>query len=128
MCYVVLNEIRKINEVRIYINSIGGNIFEGLIAYDVNQFSKFDIRTICLKQASSLSSLMLASGTIGKRLCLKHASLFVHQPNVTIVNGLSTLMNGLVNINYIGENIIKIYIRHCDKNYFEVIRILLDSI
>ncbi len=99
LCHIILNSIKINKEISVYINSIGGDLFEGLIVYNIVQLSKFDIKTICLKHASSISSLLLISGTIGKRLCLRQASLYMHQPNVAIVGNLTVLTEGLLNTN-----------------------------
>lgn len=128
LCHIILNSIKINKEISVYINSIGGDLFEGLIVYNIVQLSKFDIKTICLKHASSISSLLLISGTIGKRLCLRQASLYMHQPNVAIVGNLTVLTEGLLNTNWISEDIIKIYMKHCCNDYFNVVKALIESI
>jgi ATP-dependent Clp protease protease subunit len=68
-------------DVAIYINSPGGVVSSGLAIYDTMQFIKPDVTTICLGQAASMGSLLLAGGTKGKRYCLPHSRVMIHQPS-----------------------------------------------
>jgi ATP-dependent Clp protease, protease subunit len=67
-------------DIYIYINSPGGYVSSGLAIYDTMQQVKPDIRTICIGQAASMASLLLAAGTKGKRSALPHARIMMHQP------------------------------------------------
>ena len=67
-------------EVSLYINSPGGIVTAGLAIYDTMQFIKPDVSTICIGQAASMGSLLLAGGAKGKRYCLPHSRIMVHQP------------------------------------------------
>jgi len=67
-------------DIHIYINSPGGVITAGLAIYDTMQFIKSDVSTICLGQAASMGALLLAGGTHGKRFCLPHSRVMIHQP------------------------------------------------
>jgi ATP-dependent Clp protease protease subunit len=67
-------------EISLYINSPGGIVTAGLSIYDTMQFVKPDVSTICLGQAASMGSLLLAGGAKGKRYCLPHSRIMVHQP------------------------------------------------
>ncbi|WP_146657107.1 ATP-dependent Clp protease proteolytic subunit [Candidatus Hodgkinia cicadicola] len=125
---MVLNNIKIRKEVRVYINSVGGCLFNGLTIYDMIQVSKIDVKTICLKYASSVSSLLIISGTIGKRLCLDRSNLYLHLPNITITGNLTTLTKSLKNINWIDDGITKIYMKHCGKIYSNVIKVMTESI
>ncbi|PIM95220.1 ATP-dependent Clp protease proteolytic subunit precursor [Candidatus Hodgkinia cicadicola] len=128
LCIMVLNNIEIKKEVRVYINSVGGNLFNGLIVYDMIQISKIDVKTICLEYASSVSSLLIISGTIGKRLCLDRSSLYLHQPNITITGNLTILTKGLKNMNWIDDDITKIYMKHCSKIHSNIIKVMVESI
>lgn len=66
-------------DISIYINSPGGMVTAGLAIYDTMQFIKPDVSTLCIGQAASAGALLLASGTKGKRFCLPHASVMIHQ-------------------------------------------------
>ena len=67
-------------DINLYINSPGGSITAGLAIYDTMQYVKPDIATICTGQASSMSALLLASGSKGKRFALPHSRIMIHQP------------------------------------------------
>jgi ATP-dependent Clp protease protease subunit len=68
-------------DVHLYINSPGGIVTAGLSIYDTMQFIKPDVSTICVGQAASMGSLLLAGGTKGKRYCLPHSRIMIHQPS-----------------------------------------------
>jgi len=67
-------------DINIYINSPGGDIMALLAIYDTMQYVKPDISTICFGQAASAAAVLLAAGTPGKRLALKHSRVLIHQP------------------------------------------------
>jgi ATP-dependent Clp protease protease subunit len=68
-------------DIHLYINSPGGIVTAGLSIYDTMQFVKPDVSTICIGQAASMGSLLLAGGTKGKRYCLPHSRIMIHQPS-----------------------------------------------
>ena len=68
-------------DIHLYINSPGGIVTAGLSIYDTMQFIKPDVSTICLGQAASMGSLLLAGGEKGKRHCLQHSRIMIHQPS-----------------------------------------------
>jgi len=67
-------------DISLYINSPGGVVSSGLAIYDTMQFVKPDVSTICIGQAASMGAVLLAGGTRGKRYCLPHARVMIHQP------------------------------------------------
>ena len=67
-------------DVHLYINSPGGSVSAGLAVYDTMQFIKPDVSTMCVGQAASMGALLLAGGAKGKRHCLPHSRLLIHQP------------------------------------------------
>lgn len=67
-------------DIYLYINSPGGVITSGMAIYDTMQFIKPDVSTICLGQACSMGSFLLAAGAKGKRYCLPSARVMIHQP------------------------------------------------
>jgi ATP-dependent Clp protease protease subunit len=67
-------------DIALYINSPGGVVSSGLAIYDTMQFIKPDVSTICVGQAASMGAVLLASGAKGKRYCLPHARVMIHQP------------------------------------------------
>jgi len=67
-------------DIHLYINSPGGAVNAGLAIYDTMQFIKPDVSTVCIGQAASMGAVLLAGGAAGKRFCLPHARMMVHQP------------------------------------------------
>jgi len=67
-------------DIHLYINSPGGSVSAGLAIYDTMQFIKPDVSTMCVGQAASMGSLLLAGGAKGKRYCLPHTRVMIHQP------------------------------------------------
>ena len=67
-------------DISVYINSPGGVVTSGLAIYDTMQFIKPDVSTLCIGQAASMGALLLAGGAAGKRYCLPHSRVMIHQP------------------------------------------------
>ena len=67
-------------DIHLYINSPGGDVSSGLAIYDTIQFIKPDVSTMCVGQAASMGALLLAGGAKGKRYCLPHSRVMIHQP------------------------------------------------
>lgn len=67
-------------DISLYINSPGGSVTAGLSIYDTMQFVKPDVSTICVGQAASMGALLLTGGAKGKRYCLPHSRIMIHQP------------------------------------------------
>ena len=67
-------------DISLYINSPGGIVTAGMAIYDTMQFIKPDVSTICVGQAASMGSLLLAAGTHGKRYALPNSRVMIHQP------------------------------------------------
>jgi ATP-dependent Clp protease protease subunit len=67
-------------DIHLYINSPGGSVSAGLAIYDTMQFIKPDVSTMCIGQAASMGALLLSGGAAGKRYCLPHSRVMIHQP------------------------------------------------
>jgi len=67
-------------DIHLYINSPGGSVTAGLAIYDTMQFIKPAVSTMCVGQAASMGALLLAGGARGKRVCLPHSRIMIHQP------------------------------------------------
>ena len=67
-------------DIHLYINSPGGSVSAGLAIYDTMQFIRPETSTICVGQAASMGAVLLAGGTQGKRHCLPHSRMMIHQP------------------------------------------------
>src|SRR5215470_16466512 len=68
-------------DINLYINSPGGSVTAGLAIYDTMQFIKCDVSTMCVGQAASMGSFLLAAGAKGKRYCLPNSRVMIHQPS-----------------------------------------------
>lgn len=66
-------------DISLYINSPGGHVTAGMAIYDTMQFIKPDVSTLCFGQAASAASLLLTAGAKGKRFCLPHSTVMIHQ-------------------------------------------------
>jgi ATP-dependent Clp protease, protease subunit len=67
-------------DIHLYINSPGGSVTAGMSIYDTMQFIKPDVSTLCIGQAASMGALLLTGGAAGKRHCLPHSRVMIHQP------------------------------------------------
>jgi len=67
-------------DIHLYINSPGGSVTAGMSIYDTMQFIKPNVSIICIGQACSMGALLLAGGAAGKRYCLPHSRMMIHQP------------------------------------------------
>lgn len=75
-------------DIKLYINSPGGSITDGLAIYDTMQLVKADVCTICVGMAASMGAFLLAGGAKGKRYCLPNSEVLIHQPLIG-GNGIS---------------------------------------
>ena len=67
-------------DIHLYINSPGGSVSAGLSIYDTMEFIRPDVSTICVGQAASMGAFLLSGGAKGKRFCLPHSRMMIHQP------------------------------------------------
>merc|ERR1711916_306362 len=67
-------------DIHLYINSPGGSVTAGMSIYDTMQFIKPDVSTMCIGQAASMGSFLLAAGKEGKRYCLPNSRVMIHRP------------------------------------------------
>ncbi len=67
-------------DIHLYINSPGGSVTAGMSIYDTMQFIKPNVSTLCIGQACSMGALLLTGGEKGKRYCLPHSRMMIHQP------------------------------------------------
>ncbi|MDG2449155.1 MAG: ATP-dependent Clp protease proteolytic subunit [Saprospiraceae bacterium] len=68
-------------DIQMFINSPGGSVIAGLGIYDTMQYVSPDVSTICTSMAASMGAVLLAAGTKGKRSCLPHSRVMIHQPS-----------------------------------------------
>lgn len=67
-------------DIHLYINSPGGSVTAGMAIYDTMQFIHSNVSTMCIGQAASMGAVLLAGGEKGKRFCLPHSRVMIHQP------------------------------------------------
>lgn len=102
-------------DIYLYINSPGGSISAGLAIYDTIQYIKPDVRTLCIGQASSMASLLLASGAKGKRSALPNSRIMMHQPIGYATGQASDIEIQATELIRIRENMSKIYMKHTGR-------------
>ncbi|WP_425498857.1 ATP-dependent Clp protease proteolytic subunit [Natronoglycomyces albus] len=68
-------------DIKLYINSPGGSVYDGMAIYDTMQFIKNDVATVAMGMAASMGQLLLCAGTTGKRYALPHCRIMMHQPS-----------------------------------------------
>jgi ATP-dependent Clp protease protease subunit len=76
-------DLKKQEDIIIYINSPGGSVTAGLAIYDAIQNIKSDVSTICMGLAASMGALLLTAGTRGKRFAWTHSRMLIHQPLIS---------------------------------------------
>ncbi len=102
-------------DIHFYINSPGGSVSAGLAVYDTMQFIKSDVSTMCLGQAASMGALLLTGGAAGKRFCLPHARVMIHQPLGGVQGQASDIEIHAKEILLIRERLNAILSKHTDQ-------------
>jgi ATP-dependent Clp protease protease subunit len=103
-------------EVSMYINSPGGVVSSGLAIYDTMQYIKPEVSTLCIGQAASMGSLLLAAGAPGKRFSLPNARIMVHQPSGGFQGQASDIERHAQEILSLRSRLNDIYVKHTDQN------------
>tara|TARA_Y100000590_G_scaffold63310_1_gene67938 strand:- start:552 stop:1190 length:639 start_codon:yes stop_codon:yes gene_type:complete len=103
-------------DISFYINSSGGAVTSGLAIYDTMQYIKPDITTVCIGQAASMGSLLLAAGSKNKRFALPHARIMVHQPSGGVQGQASDIQIHANEILTIRKKLNEIYVNHTGQN------------
>lgn len=102
--------------ISLYINSSGGSVTAGLALYDTIQYIRSPVSTLCIGQASSMASLLLAGGMPGQRYALPHASIMIHQPSGGISGQASDIAIHAREIMKVRERLNLIYQKHLTKS------------
>ena len=102
-------------EISMYINSPGGTVSSGLAIYDTMQYIKPEISTLCIGQAASMGSLLLAAGTKNKRLSLPNSRIMVHQPSGGFQGQASDIERHAQEILSLRGRLNEIYVIHTGK-------------
>ena len=107
-------------EISFYINSPGGLVTSGLGIYDTMQYIKPPVSTLCIGQASSMGSFLLAAGEKGKRFSLPNSRIMVHQPSAGYQGQATDIEIHAKEILALKERLNKIYSKHTKKNEEEI--------
>ena len=107
-------------EIYLYINSPGGLVTAGLGIYDTMQYVKPDISTICIGQAASMGSFLLAAGTKGKRFSLPNSRIMVHQPSAGFQGQATDIEIHANEVLSLKKRLNEIYSRHTGKSVDEI--------
>ena len=107
-------------EISFYINSPGGLVTSGLGIYDTMQYIKPSVSTLCIGQASSMGSFLLAAGEKGKRFSLPNSRIMVHQPSAGYEGQATDIEIHAKEILSLKERLNKIYSKHTKKSVDEV--------
>ncbi|MDG2186989.1 MAG: ATP-dependent Clp protease proteolytic subunit [Hyphomicrobiales bacterium] len=104
-------------EISIYINSPGGVVTSGMAIYDTMQFIRPPVSTLCIGQAASMGSLLLAAGEKGMRYCLPHSRVMVHQPSGGFSGQASDIERHAEDIIKIKKKLNNLYVNHTGQEY-----------
>ena len=112
-------------EIAMYINSPGGYVSSGLAIYDTMQFIRCPVSTVCIGQAASMGSLLLAAGEAGARYALPNARVMLHQPSGGYSGVATDIERHAEEIIDLKRRLNKIYVKHTGQDY-DVIERKLD--
>jgi ATP-dependent Clp protease protease subunit len=104
-------------EISIYINSPGGVVTAGLAIYDTMQFIRPPVSTLCIGQAASMGSLLLAAGAVGQRFALPNARIMVHQPSAGYQGQVTDILIHAREVEGLKRRLNEIYVKHTGKDY-----------
>nr|WP_321986801.1 ATP-dependent Clp protease proteolytic subunit [uncultured Lichenicoccus sp.] len=107
-----LESVNPNKDISFYINSPGGVVSAGLAIYDTMQYIRSPVNTVCIGQAASMGSLLLAAGAKGKRLALPNARVMVHQPSGGAQGQASDIEIQAKEILYLRQRLNEIYEQH----------------
>ncbi|MCF6767040.1 ATP-dependent Clp endopeptidase proteolytic subunit ClpP [Thiotrichales bacterium 19S11-10] len=109
-------------DIHFYINSPGGLVTAGMAIYDTMQFIKPDVSTTCIGQACSMGAVLLASGAKGKRFCLPHSQVMIHQPLGGFQGQASDIEIHAKNTLRIKETLNRVLAKHTGKKYDQLVK------
>ena len=107
-------------EIYLYINSPGGLVTAGLGIYDTMQYVKPDISTLCIGQAASMGSFLLAAGSKGKRFSLPNSRIMVHQPSAGFQGQATDIEIHANEVLSLKKRLNEIYSKHTEKSVDEI--------
>ena len=104
-------------DIQMFINSPGGSVIAGMGIYDTMQYVSPDIGTICTGLAASMGSILLCAGTKGKRTCLPHSRVMIHQPSGGMQGQFTDMEISYNLIKDLRNELYHIYVHHTDKDF-----------
>ncbi len=107
-------------DISLYINSPGGLVTAGLGIYDTMQYIKPEVSTLCIGQAASMGSFLLAAGTKGKRFSLPNSRIMVHQPSAGYQGQATDIEIHANEVLSLKKRLNEIYSKHTGKNVDEI--------
>ena len=107
-------------EIYLYINSPGGLVTAGLGIYDTMQYIKPEVSTLCIGQAASMGSFLLAAGAKGKRFSLPNSRIMVHQPSAGFQGQVTDIEIHANEVLFLKKRLNEIYSKHTDKSVDEI--------
>ena len=111
-------------DIFFYINSPGGSVTSGMAIYDTMQYIKPDVSTVCIGQAASMGSLLLAAGKKSKRFCLPHSRIMTHQPSGGVQGQASDIEIHTKEILDLRKKLNNIYGKHTNQDLKYVEKIM----
>lgn len=115
-----LESVNPSKEISFYINSPGGVVSAGLAIYDTMQYIRCPVSTVCIGQAASMGSLLLAAGEKGRRYCLPNARVMVHQPSGGAQGVAADIEIQAEEILFIRKRLNEIYQNHTGRTLKEI--------
>jgi len=107
-------------DIYLYINSPGGLVTSGLGIYDTMQYIKPDVSTLCIGQAASMGSFLMAAGTKGKRFSLPNSRIMVHQPSAGFQGQATDIEIHANEVLSLKKRLNEIYSKHTGKSVDEI--------
>lgn len=104
-------------DIQMFINSPGGSVIDGMGIYDTMQYVSPDIGTICTGLAASMGAVLLVAGTKGKRTCLQHSRVMIHQPSGGMQGQFSDMEISYNLIRTLKKELYEILANHTGKDY-----------
>jgi ATP-dependent Clp protease protease subunit len=107
-------------DIQFFINSPGGSVTAGLMIYDTMQILSCDIQTVCIGQAASMGAVLLSAGTAGKRYCLPHSRVMIHQPSGGAGGTAADITIQAAEIKRLKKELYDILSHHTGKDYLTI--------
>ncbi len=107
-------------DIQMYINSPGGSVIDGLGIYDTMQYVNPDVATICTGLAASMGAVLLSAGTKGKRTCLKHSRVMIHQPSGGMQGQFSDMEISYKLIKAMKKELYEVLASHTGQDYAKI--------